>query len=262
MDKRPIGVFDSGVGGMTIVEEMMDRFPNEDIIYIADTINNPYGDKSKDEIMQIVTNVASYLESCNVKIIVIACNTATIYSQHLHSILNIPFIGVVHPTAKTAFRTSDNNQILILATQATIASNVYQEYLKKKDARYIALATPEFVEMIEQGQLDSPQAMELVERTLAPYRNSGIDTVLLGCTHFGLLEPLIEKILPNINLVDSANALCEVLESKLDLLKLRNDSHKIGTLNIIVTGDLLPFQHATTWFKKPIDHISTHIIKK
>jgi glutamate racemase len=262
MDKRPIGVFDSGVGGMTIVKEMMNRFPHEDILYIADTYNNPYGNKSNKEIEHIVTTIASYLESCDVKMIVIACNTATIYSNHLNSILKVPYIGVVHPTAKTAFRTSDNNQILILATQATIASNVYQDYLKRKNARYIALATPEFVDMIERGELESSSASDLIERTLAPYRNSEIDTVLLGCTHFGLLEPLIEKVLPGVHLVDSANAMGEVIAEKLEMLHLTTDSKELGKLEVRVTGDLDSFQKATQWFKNPILKISKQEIKK
>ena len=261
MDNRPIGVFDSGVGGLTIVSKMKEMFPYEDIIYVADTKNNPYGNKSKSEIEHIVSNVFSYLESRCVKMIVIACNTATIYSDHLKHNTHIPYMGVVYPTAKTAFRTSENNQILILATQATIQSNVYQDFLAQKKARFIALATPEFVEIVEQGNVETDESLEAVLRTLSPYRNSGVDTVLLGCTHFGLIEPLISIALPNTHLVDSADAICEVIDAKLELLHIKNEETKGGELEVVVTGNLATFQKAITWFKHPINKLYTVDIK-
>jgi len=261
-DNRPIGVFDSGVGGLTVVEKIMDFFPNEDILYIADTKNNPYGEKTPEQIEEIVINVATELETLGVKIIIIACNTATVFSKVLNERLSIRFIGVVNPTAKSAYQASERNHILILATSATIRSRIYQNYLESRNARYIALAAPQFVEIIEDGDLHSQSTKQTVQRILLPYKNSGIDTVLLGCTHFSLFEPHIQECFPHARLIDGGEAVSEVLMEKLDQMNMRADFQKKGRLNILVTGDVDKFKNGIRWFHKPISSLKGHWIKK
>ena len=183
----PIGVFDSGIGGLTVLYRLIQMFPNEDFVYVGDTLNLPYGTKSKEQLKKLVSNVSNYLYNLPVKSIVIACNTATTNSKHLKNTIDIPIIGVIEPTAKYALNISEN--ILVLATNVTIDSNEYQTIINqnKKDpnSKQFYLKCSDFVDAIENNEINTPYSYKLVADKLKDLKNEKIDVIICGCTHFG-----------------------------------------------------------------------------
>lgn len=254
MMNRPIGVFDSGIGGVTVLDKLIEMFPNEDFIYLGDTINLPYGTKSKEQLESIITGVAEKLIARDVKAIVIACNTATANSMHLSKITDIPIIGVVEPTAKYSISQSANKKIAVLATNVTIDSGIYQKYIEPEAKGYY-IKCSEFVDQIEASNIDTPSSHQLVRSKLEHLQNEGIDTVIHGCTHFGLYAKEIKAVLPDANQIScalpTAMKLAEVLEEK----KLRFTGKKVGSVEINVTGDPEVMKPKLNWFTKPYNGI-------
>lgn len=252
-DKRAIGVFDSGIGGITTLDKIYDLLPNEDYIYVGDTLNCPYGTRPKEEIEALVTNVANFLLKRDVKAIVIACNTATANSAHLKKLTNIPIIGVINPTADYAYKMSKNKNILVLATNATIDSNKYKERIErrlfKKGTRYYVKAS-EFVPVCEAQQMGTDYAMEVVSDKLKDLRDKNIDLVVCGCTHFGLLEKEIKANIPNANLIECGIPTGEYLKKVLNKKGLSNDSKEKGKITIYTTGDSEYVDSQIKWFTK------------
>lgn len=226
MDNRKIGVFDSGVGGLTCLSDLIEKFPNEDFIYLADNLNCPYGVKSKTELEAIVAKNIHFFEKLDVKAIVIACNTATANSYHIKS--NVPIIRIIEPTANIANAISSN--IGLLATNYTVNSKVYERYLK---GRVIGIPCSEFVGLVEWGKMGTTLAYEVVAIKLGPIKGE-VDTVILGCTHFGLLTHEIKKVLGDVKIVDSSLAIASVLKS---FLQGKEASNKVGKVEILVTKD-------------------------
>lgn len=225
----PIGVFDSGVGGLTVVREIMRQIPNEKIVYFGDTARVPYGSKSKDTITRFSRQIVHFLESQDVKAIVIACNTASAYAlETLEKEVNIPIIGVVKPGAKVAAETTKNGKIGVIATEGTISSGIYSSYIKeiKKDATVIGKACPLFVPLVEEGLWEDPVTDEIARRYLTEFtqQDKDIDTLILGCTHYPLIRSTLGRIAgEKVTLVNPAYETARELKELLEQKDLLND---------------------------------------
>lgn len=196
---RAIGVIDSGVGGLTVAYELMRQLPNEKIIYVGDTLRCPYGPRPKHEVIQFTKEIVNFLLTKNIKMIVVACNTATAFAlEELKKELSIPVIGVIKPGARAAIKVTKNNKIGIIGTEGTINSKAYPQALLQINSELdvTALACPLFVPMVEKGIVTGEQAKKVVEDTLNPLKNlNRIDTLILGCTHYPLLETTIQDVM-------------------------------------------------------------------
>ena len=204
----PIGVFDSGVGGLTVAREIMRQIPNERIVYFGDTARVPYGSKSKETVTKYSRQIVRFLETQNVKAIVIACNTASAYAlEQIEKEIKIPIIGVVKPGAVTAARATQNGKVGVIATEGTIQSEIYTQYIKelKQDASVIGKACPLFVPLVEEGLLEDPVTDEIAQRYLSVLIDSGIDTLILGCTHYPLIRSTVGRVMgEKVTLVNPA----------------------------------------------------------
>lgn len=218
-NSSPIGVFDSGVGGLTVVREIMQQIPNESIIYFGDTARVPYGNKSPETIITYSKQIVHFLLSKNVKAIVIACNTASAFTlEALKSEVDIPIIGVVEPGAFTAAYTTSNNKIGIIATEGTINSQIYPKFLNRLNpqVQVFGKACPLFVPLVEEGMIDDPITEEMIKRYTNDLIDKDIDTLILGCTHYPLLKPTIKKVLSDkISLVNPAYETAKSLKKVL-----------------------------------------------
>jgi len=205
----PIGVFDSGIGGLTVVRELMRQLPHECVIYFGDTARVPYGPKSPDTVRRYSREIAGYLTSQDVKAIVVACNTATAHAlptlQREHT---IPVIGVVEPGARAAVAATRRGDLGVIGTAGTIGSGAYERAIRAiaPDTNIVARACPLFVPLVEEGWLNTEPTRLIAREYLGPLQAAGIDTLVLGCTHYPLLKPLIGRILgPDVALIDSAH---------------------------------------------------------
>ncbi len=204
----PLGVFDSGVGGLTVVRALMDVLPGESIIYLGDTARVPYGSKSPETIRKFAVEDTQFLLSKGVKAVVVACNTATAHAMPvLQSMFRLPIIGVLEPGVEATLADPHCQRVGIIGTAGTIKSCAYQHALamKRPDLQIYAEATPLLVPLIEEDWIDHPATRMIVKEYLKPMLDRGMDTLVLGCTHYPLLKPLLAKILNNkVRLVDSA----------------------------------------------------------
>ena len=205
----PIGVFDSGIGGLTVVRELMRQLPDERIIYFGDTARVPYGPKSPDTVRRYSREITSYLRDEGVKAVVVACNTATAHAlETLRAELPIPVVGVVEPGARAAVAASRGGAIGVIGTLGTINSGAYERALRVLDPglEILARACPLFVPLVEEGWLDREPTRLIAEEYLAPFRAAAVDTLVLGCTHYPLLKPLLARVLGDeVRLIDSAH---------------------------------------------------------
>tara|TARA_B100000287_G_scaffold269745_1_gene253891 strand:+ start:171 stop:968 length:798 start_codon:yes stop_codon:yes gene_type:complete len=238
MDKRPIGVFDSGLGGLTVVKAMKERLPNESILYFGDTARLPYGVKSRELVIQYSNQIANFLIKKNAKMIIIACNTATAMAlEELEcNFKDIPIIGVIEPGSIQASLDSINKNIGVIGTVATIKSNAYENALKSidKSINVFSKDCPLFVPFVEEGMVEGEAINLIVDYYLSSFHNN-IDTMILGCTHYPLLEPVIKKHVKGIRLVDSASAVAEHAIKILNDRKLKNGNNQRGSLDCFVT---------------------------
>lgn len=254
IDNRPIGVFDSGIGGLTVLEELIKRFPNEDFVYVADQGHCPYGRKKDEEIIHCVLNVVDYLMKQNVKAIVIACNTASLFIDKVRSHVSIPVISVIDPTASYASKLTKNNKVAVLATIATITKGAYQERLIKNNITPYPLACSEFVDFVENHDLDDPIGQEIVSNKLNELKDSGVDTLIHGCTHFSILEDKMRKVLGDINYVACGYPTSLELERILKEKDLLNN--KVNpSVNIYTTGSVENAIATMKWFKAKHEEI-------
>lgn len=204
----PIGVFDSGIGGLTVAHEIMRQLPNESIVYFGDTARVPYGPKSPDTVCRYSREIAGFLQQQEVKAIVVACNTATAHAlPALRDELPIPVIGVVEPGARAAVRASGGGRIGVIGTAGTIRSGAYERAIRAldPDARVTARACPLFVPLVEEGWIDHPVTQQIAREYLRPLVDEEVNTVVLGCTHYPLLKPMLCRELGgSVRLIDSA----------------------------------------------------------
>ncbi len=228
VNKAPIGVFDSGVGGLTVVKEIMNQIPGESIIYFGDTARLPYGSKSKKTVIRYTRQIVHFLMQKNVKAIVIACNTASAFAlETVKSEIDIPIIGVVKPGAKVAAETTKNGRIGVIGTEGTIQSGIYSQILSKTNPKVevFGKACPLFVPLVEEGLIDDPVTYEMTRRYISGLVDKDIDTLVLGCTHYPLLRKTIRKVVGNdINLVNPAYETAKSLTQVLSTYGLYNDS--------------------------------------
>jgi glutamate racemase len=223
---NPIGLFDSGIGGTSIWKEVHALLPNENTIYLADSKNAPYGLKTKDEIIQLSCKNTELLLEENCKIIVVACNTATTNAiKELRAKYDVPFIGI-EPAIKPAAIQSQTQTIGILATKGTLNSSLFHENVAKHpDVKIIEQIGHGLVQLIENGDLDSPEMKELLESYLLPMVEKNIDYLVLGCSHYPYLIPQIKKIIPSsIKIIDSGEAVAKQTKKILEELQLINPS--------------------------------------
>lgn len=225
----PIGVFDSGVGGLTVAREIMRQMPNEKIIYFGDTARVPYGNKSKDTVTRYSKQIVRFLRTFDVKTIVVACNTASAYAlEELEAETDIPMIGVVKPGAKAACEVTKNGKIGVIATEATISSRIYNQYITQlnKDVTIYGKACPLFVPLIEEGLWEDPVTDEIAKRYLTELIDLDIDTLILGCTHYPLIRSTLGRIIgEDVNLVNPAYETAVELKELLQEKGLLNDRH-------------------------------------
>lgn len=238
--ERPIGAFDSGVGGLTVVQAMRELLPAEDILYLGDTARVPYGNKSPDTIIRYSREIMAYLKSKEVKAVVVACNTA---SAHALSILqkesDVPVIGVIAPGVEAALAATRNGRVGVIGTQGTIQSDAYQSLLRKSrpDVVITAVAAPLLVSLVEEDWLTHPATQLIMEEYFAPMKAARVDTVVLACTHYPLLKPLAQRVLgSDVVLVDSAQNAAAVLARELGTAGLSRPSRgRIGQTTICST---------------------------
>jgi glutamate racemase len=218
----PIGVFDSGIGGLTVVKELIHQLPEESIIYFGDTARVPYGPKSPDTVLRYSREITGWLQEQGVKAIVVACNTATAHAlPSLREELDIPVVGVVEPGARAAVDASESRSIGVIGTMGTINSGAYERAIRALDpeATITTKACPLFVPFVEEGWLDHEATRLVAEEYLSPMAQANVDALVLGCTHYPLLKPLIGRVLGRkVRLIDSAEQTAaetrRVLESR------------------------------------------------
>ena len=204
----PIGVFDSGVGGLTVAREIMRQIPNEKIIYFGDTARVPYGNKSRKTVTRFSQQIVRFLRTFQVKTIVVACNTASAYAMEaLEQDIDIPIIGVVKPGARAAVSATGNGRIGVIATEATIGSQIYTKYIQElnQNISIYGKACPLFVPLVEEGLWEDPVTDEIARRYLTELIDIDIDTLILGCTHYPLIRSTLGKIMgERVTLVNPA----------------------------------------------------------
>lgn len=260
MSQEAIGVFDSGVGGLTVVKELVNQLPHENIVYFGDTARVPYGTKSAETILRYSVENAIFLLKHKVKCIVIACNTATAYGlEHLQQLFKVPVIGVIIPGVEAALETSKNKKIAIIGTTATIQSGIYQQelLLRAPDAKIFPYACPLFVPLVEEGLLTHEATTLLIKEYLKPIVESDADTLLLGCTHYPLLADQIKAVVgPSITVVDSAKSCAKAVAHTLEHNQIHRCNLEVGVSRFFVSDDPVKFQSmAVRFFGKPLSHI-------
>lgn len=227
LKEAPIGVFDSGVGGLTVAREIMRQMPNEKIVYFGDTARVPYGSKSKDTVTRYSRQIVNFLKTQNVKTIVVACNTASAYAlDALEQENELPIIGVVKPGAKAAMEVTKNGKIGVIATEATINSQIYNQYIGElsSDVSIYGKACPLFCPLIEEGLWEDPVTDEIARRYFTELIDIGIDTLILGCTHYPLIRSTVGRIIgENVTLVNPAYETAHTLKGMLEEKGLIND---------------------------------------
>ena len=218
--EMPIGVFDSGMGGLTVMREIMRQIPNERVIYFGDTARVPYGSKSKETVTRFSRQIVRFLQSKQVKAIVVACNPASAYAlDDLEKEIDIPIIGVVKPGAKVAAEATRNGQVGVIATEGTISSNIYTTYIRqlRPEVQVTGKACPLFVPLVEEGLWQDPVTDEIAKRSLSSLIDTGIDTLILGCTHYPLLMNSIVKNVPDgVRIMPQGTYVADSLKSYLE----------------------------------------------
>lgn len=228
INRQAIGVFDSGIGGLTVLAEIARAMPNEDTIYLGDTARVPYGSKSKETIIRYASEVADFLISKDVKLIVVACNTASAYAlAELKTTLSIPVIGVIEPGARAAAAATKTRRIGVIGTEGTIKSSAYCAAIKSLDSgiKTFTQACPLFVPLVEEGWAGDDVTAVVADRYLSGLKADNIDTLVLGCTHYPLLKNTIASVMGHsVILIDSAQATAEEVRRMLSTRGLSNQS--------------------------------------
>lgn len=207
MDGITIGIFDSGIGGLTVARAVHEAIPNARLIYFGDTARCPYGDRSPAEVRTFVLQIARLLSNFRVDLMVVACNTATAVAlDDLRQRCNVPVLGVIEPGARAAVR-SGAARIGVIGTVVTIASGAYEQAIHRiaPEAQVFGRACPAFVPLVEQGKLDGPDVEQIVRESLAPLLDAGVEALILGCTHYPLLQSVIQRVAgPHVRVISSA----------------------------------------------------------
>jgi len=238
---RPIGVFDSGMGGLTVVRSIKRYLPYEDLIYFGDTARLPYGTKSKEVITRFAFQDAEFLISRGVKLLIVACHSvSSIALEDLKKGFDIPILGVIEPGAKAVVKATRNRKIGVIGTYATISSGAYERAIKRfrRDVEIIAKPTPLFVPLVEEGWIDNEITYQTALFYLSPLREDGIDTLLLGCTHYPLIKGVLQRVMgEGVKIVDASDETAlearEILEERHILQKERRAYYKFYLSDLV-----------------------------
>jgi glutamate racemase len=246
VDARPIGIFDSGAGGLTVLHECLVTLPHEDFLYLGDGARCPYGPRPHAEIRRFAHEIASYLEQEGVKLIVAACNAATSAAlPALQEALSVPIVGVLVPEAHAAVQTTRNRRIGLLATQATVSSGRYEQLVRALDAgaSVLSVACPRLVPLIEGDDPFAEETSAAVREYAAPLKEAGVDTVILGCTHYPLIRPILQRVFGrDVTLVFSADETAREVAETLARKRIENDPAREGAYSFLTTGDTAAFR--------------------
>jgi glutamate racemase len=255
--ERPIGVFDSGVGGLTVLHELLVALPEEDFVYLGDTARFPYGERSTEELERFSLEIAEELVARKVKLLVVACNSATaaalpaLQRRMMETTLGVDVLGVVKPGAVQAVSATRNGRIGLLATPATVASRSYERAIADVDPHVtlVPVACPELAGMIEGGFPAEQRVVDAVRRSCEPLRDGRVDTVILGCTHYPLVRPMLQRSLGrDVTLVTSGDAAARQVEHALSSRGLDRRRDGEGDYRFLCTGDAEAFRAAGTRF--------------
>jgi glutamate racemase len=255
---RPVGVFDSGVGGLTVLHELLVRLPREDFVYLGDTARFPYGERSPEQLAAFAVEIAEQLLRRRCKLLVVACNSATaaalpaLERRMMETTLGVDVLGVVRPEAMRAAALTRNGRIGLLATPTTVASGSYERAVAAVDPHVTLhpVACPELASIIQQGRQFDERAVASVREACAPLRAAGVDTVILGCTHYPLISPMLQRMLgPGVTLVSSGGALARQVEHALSTRDLSNPrAQGEGDYRFLCTGEVESFRELGTRF--------------
>lgn len=248
IDPRPVGIFDSGIGGLTVLAELRRRFPGEHFLYLGDTARLPYGTKSPDTVVRYAAGAARFLVARQIKLLVVACNTASSLAlDALRAAVAVPVLGVVEPGARAA-AAATRGHVGVIGTESTIASSAYVRAVQacRPGARVLTRACPLFVSLAEEGWFDHPVTHQVAETYLADLAGAGIDTLILGCTHYPLLRGAIAAAVgPGVTLVDSAAAVADEVAAELTAARLGGGRE--GGLELLVTDAAARFARIATF---------------
>ena len=252
MDARPIGVFDSGVGGLTVLHECLVTMPHEDFVYLGDNARLPYGPRPLDEIRRYALEVGAYLAGDDVKLVVVACNSATAAAlPDLQRSLAVPVVGVLQPEAHAAARATRNRRVGLLATEATVASGRYEALVRSVDAGVAvhAVACPRLVPLIEADDPFSADTVDAVREVAVPLKDAGVDTVILGCTHYPLIRPIFQRVFGRgVTLVFSADETAREVADALARKGIENEPAREGRYRFLTTGEPDTFRSSGSRF--------------
>ncbi len=268
MNDAPIGIFDSGVGGLTVARAIIDQLPNESVIYLGDTLNTPYGTKTIQEVRDLAIDVMDRLVDQGVKLLVIACNTASAAvlrdaRERYTEGRGIPVVEVIQPAVRRAVASTRNNRVGVIGTSATITSKAYDDaFAEAVELQITSAACPEFVSYVERGVTSGPELLKIAENYLAPIKNAGVDTLVLGCTHYPLLTGAISYVMgEDVTLVSSAEETAKDVYRTLVAHDLLRTSSAKPTLRFLATGDEKSFGILARRFLGPevatVEHISS-----
>jgi glutamate racemase len=245
-DPRPVGVFDSGVGGLTVLHECLVTMPHEDFTYLGDHARLPYGPRPLEEIRRFAHEIGVFLEAQDVKLVLVACNAATSAAlPQLQAELQVPVVGVITPEAHAAVQATRNRKIGLLATQATVEAGRYARLVHDLDAgaELIPVACPRLVPLIESDDPFSAQTTEAVREYAEPLKEAGVDTVILGCTHYPLIRPIFQRVFGrDVTLVFSAEETAREVEETLARKGIENDPGREGSYRFLTTGEPSAFR--------------------
>ena len=252
LKKLPIAVFDSGFGGLSVLKEIIKILPNENIIYFGDNGRAPYGTKSGETILNYAIDAMDFLIKKEVKLIVIACNTASAYAYNtLKNTYKIPILEVIKPASNVAVEITKNNNVGIIGTMATINSNIYTKTIKNinKNINVFNQACPIFVPLIEEGWIDKSITKDVVKEYLKYFDDKNIDTLILGCTHYPLIENIISEYFNNkINLINSGEEVSKNVKDELEKLDLINNENKNPVYKFYTSDDINKFKKLGSLF--------------
>ena len=254
MDARPIGVFDSGVGGLTVLHECLVSLPNEDFLYFGDSDPDrfPYGTKPPEVIRRYAHEIASHLAARDVKLLVVACNSATAAAlPDLQREFDVPLIGVITPEAHAAVQATRVRRIGVMATEATVESGRYPAAIAQLDAgaEVTQVACPELVPLIQAGDTSGEPLLDAAKRYAEPLREAGVDTVILGCTHYPLIRPMLQRIFGRgVTLITSAEEIAREVAATIERRGVGNDPSRDGSYRFLCTGDEEAFREVAGRF--------------
>ena len=232
-----VAVFDSGIGGLTVAAAIRSMLPSEDLVYFGDLLHLPYGSKSQNAVLEFTRYAVHFLVRQNIKALVIACNTATsVAKERIEQEVTIPVVGVIEPGAREACRVSVNGRIGVIGTSRTIASNAYPEAIHRKNAnmRVFQKATPLLVPLIEEGWAEHPVTKLVLSEYLKDIQNKSVDTIVLGCTHYPLISGLVQEILKDVHIVDSARTTAVMLKDILKRKSALSEKNEPGSLRVFL----------------------------